>query len=326
MKCLITGGCGFLGSHLAEKLVKLGHKVTIIDDLSSGNVNNIKHIKDNVKLIKGNIVNKKIFKHFKNIDWIFHLAAKADIVPSIEEPRGYFDTNVMGTLNVIEGCRNIKIKKFIYIASSTCYGIPKRYPTNESSKIITKFPYALTKYFGEQLVLHWGEIYRIPVVSLRCFNIYGTRSRTSGAYGAVIGVFLAQKLKNKPLTIVGDGKQKRDFTFVKDVVDAIIKTAKSKKINKIYNVGSERAVSINHLSKLIGGKKTFIPKRPGEPDKTFADISKIKKDIKWKPKTSIETGMRIVLENIHFWNTAPVWTKKKIKKVTQKWFKYLGKR
>ena len=165
----------------------------------------------------------------KNIDWIFHLAAKADIVPSIEEPRGYFDTNVMGTLNVIEGCRNIKIKKFIYIASSTCYGIPKRYPTNESSKIITKFPYALTKYFGEQLVLHWGEIYRIPVVSLRCFNIYGTRSRTSGAYGAVIGVFLAQKLKKKPLTIVGDGKQKRDFTFVKDVVDAIIKTAKSKK-------------------------------------------------------------------------------------------------
>ena len=140
MKCLITGGCGFLGSHLAEKLVKLGHKVTIIDDLSSGNVNNIKHIKDKVKLIKSNIVNKKISKYFKNIDWIFHLAAKADIVPSIEEPRGYFDTNVMGTLNVIEGCRNTKIKKFIYIASSTCYGIPKRYPTNESSKIITKFP------------------------------------------------------------------------------------------------------------------------------------------------------------------------------------------
>ena len=254
------------------------------------------------------------------------MAARADIVPSIEKPKKYFEANVIGTFNILQECRNKNIKKFIYIASSSSYGIPKKYPTNEKSLIDCKYPYALTKYLGEELVMHWGKIYNLPVISLRCFNIYGTRSRTSGTYGAVIGVFLGQKINKKPFTIVGDGNQKRDFTYVSDVVDAIIKSARSKIENKIFNIGSGKTVSVNYLIKLIGGKKIYIPKRPGEPNITFADINKIKKIIKWKPKISIEEGMKKVLNDISYWKKAPVWTKSKIKIATKNWFKYLGKK
>ncbi len=322
MRCIVTGGCGFLGSHLVEHLVKKNHEVIVIDNLSTGNIKNIKNLK--VKFVKADIANKeKISKYFKNVDWVFHIAALADIVPSIENPKNYFSSNVIGTFNVIELCKNKKIKKFIYIGSSSCYGIPKFYPTKENSQIKTEYPYALTKYLGEEIVMHWGKVYKIPVVSLRCFNIYGPKSRTSGTYGAVMGVFLAQKLKKKPFTIVGDGNQKRDFTYVTDVVDAIITVAKSRIKNEIFNLGTGKSISINYLAKLIKGKKTYIPKRPGEPNITLADIKKIKKKLNWKPKVSIEQGVKKVLLEIDFWKNAPVWTKDKIKIATKNWFKYL---
>ena len=326
MKCIVTGGCGFLGSHLAEKLLSENHSVIIIDNLSTGNLDNIKKFKNKVKIVRADIANSnKIKKYFKGVDWVFHLAARADIVPSIENPKKYFESNVVGTFNILQECRNKKIKKFVYIASSSSYGIPKKYPTSEKSSIDCKYPYALTKYLGEELVMHWGKVYKLPVISLRCFNIYGTRSRTSGTYGAVIGVFLGQKINKKPFTIVGDGNQRRDFTYVSDVVDAIVKSAKSKIKNEIFNIGSGKTISINYLTKLIGGKKLFIPKRPGEPNTTFADINKIKKIIRWKPKVSIEEGMKRVLNEISYWKKAPVWTRSKIKIATKNWFKYLGK-
>lgn len=178
MNCIVTGGCGFLGSHLAERLIKLKHKVTIIDNLSTGDLKNINNFRKKVNFIKADINDNKIKKYFKNVDWVFHLAAKADIVPSIENPKLYYDTNVNGTFSVLQCSRTGTVKKFIYIASSTCYGIPKKYPTSEDSKIETKFPYALTKYLGEELVMHWGDVYKIPVISLRCFNNYGTKSKT----------------------------------------------------------------------------------------------------------------------------------------------------
>ncbi len=322
MRCIVTGGCGFLGSHLVEHLVKKNHEVIVIDNLSTGNIKNIKNLK--VKFVKADIANKeKISKYFKNVDWVFHIAALADIVPSIENPKNYFSSNVIGTFNVIELCKNKKIKKFVYIGSSSCYGIPKFYPTKENSQIKTEYPYALTKYLGEEIVMHWGKVYKIPVVSLRCFNIYGPKSRTSGTYGAVMGVFLAQKLKKKPFTIVGDGNQKRDFTYVTDVVEAIITVAKSRIKNEIFNLGTGKSISINYLAKLIKGKKTYIPKRPGEPNITLADIKKIKKKLNWKPKVSIEQGVKKVLLEIDFWKNAPVWTKDKIKIATKNWFKYL---
>ena len=213
--------------------------------------------------------------------------------------------------------------KFIYTASSSCYGIPESYPTLESAKIDPRYPYALTKYLAEQYVLHWGKIYKLPVVSLRLFNVFGPRSRTSGTYGAVFGVFLAQKLAGKPLTVVGDGRQSRDFTFVSDVVEALVKAANSKVVGEVFNVGSGKPQSVNRLVKLLGGSVTYIPNRPGEPDCTWADTSKIKNKLGWKPRVSFETGVKILLRNIDYWKKAPVWTPRTIEKSTKEWFKYL---
>ena len=328
MKCIVTGGCGFLGSHLVEKLVKDGHNVIVIDNLISGTKKNIQKVKDKITFVNSDINNKKkIKKFFINVDWVFHLAAMADIVPSIQKPLEYFKSNVEGTLNVLElSKKSKKLKKFIYIASSSSYGIPKKYPTSEKNLIDPQYPYALTKHMGEELVMHWGKVYKIPVISLRCFNIYGLRSRTSGAYGAVMGVFLAQKINKKPFTIVGSGKQKRDFTYVTDVVDAIYFLVKSKIVQEVYNIGSGKTVSVNYLVKLLGvNKKIFLPKRPGEPSITYADITKIKK-LGWKPKVNIKKGITILLENINFWSRAPIWTKGKIKLATKDWFKFLGKK
>ena len=279
MKFLVTGGAGFIGSHLCEKLIKLGYKVIVIDNLAIGKLQNLKSINNKIKFIKKDIRNyKAINKYFKNIDCVFHLAALADIVPSIDNPDDYFSTNVTGTFNILKACRKYKVPRVIYSASSSCYGIPKKYPTSEQAEISPKYPYALTKRLGEELILHFGKVYDLNVTSLRFFNVYGPRARTSGTYGAVFGVFLAQKLANKPFTVVGDGKQKRDFTYVSDVVDAIITLQKSKRFNgEIFNVGSNTTVSVNKIVKLLKGKVVKIPKRPGEPDITYADIRKIKK-------------------------------------------------
>jgi UDP-glucose 4-epimerase len=159
---------------------------------------------------------------------------------------------------------------------------------------------------------------------MRFFNVYGPRHRTSGTYGAVFGVFLAQLLNNQPLTIVGDGEQTRDFTFVTDVVDACFTAAKSKVTNEIFNVGSDNTYSVNYLVELLGGEKTYIPKRPGEPDCTYADISKIKEILGWNPKISFEEGVKIMLENIEQWREAPVWDENSIKEATKDWFECLG--
>jgi UDP-glucose 4-epimerase len=325
MKSIITGGAGFIGSHLSEKLISLGHKVVVVDNFVVGKKKNIKIIKDKIEIVNKDIRNYDSIKDlFKNVDYVFHLAALADIVPSIENPDDYFSTNVQGTYNVLKASVENKVKRFIYSASSSCYGIPKKYPTPENEKISPLYPYALTKRMGEELVVHFSKVYKLNTTSLRFFNVYGPRARTSGTYGAVFGVFLAQKIAKKPFTIVGNGNQRRDFTYVSDIVDAIIKTSKSKNLSgKIYNVGSGKTVSINRIAKLLGGKKIFIPKRPGEPDVTFANIKMIKKEVNWKPKISIEKGVNIILKSINDWKDAPVWTPEKIKKATKKWFFYL---
>jgi len=326
IKYIITGGAGFIGSHLAEALVKKNKKVVVLDNLSTGRLDNIKKFRNKLKFIKCDISKKgKWINEFKGKCYIFHLAALADIVPSIQKPEKYFESNVKGTLNILEACRNVKVLKFLYSASSSCYGIPKKYPTKETEKIRPAYPYALTKKLGEDLIVHWSKVYKIPFISLRLFNVYGTRSRTSGTYGAMFGVFLAQKLSNKPFTIVGSGLQTRDFTYVSDVVDAFLKSSKSKLSNKILNVGSGRTISVQEIVKLLGGNKVYIKKRPGEPKCTFADIAQIKKKLNWKPKIKIDKGIRILLDNLDYWKKAPVWTPKKINKATKVWFKYLGK-
>jgi UDP-glucose 4-epimerase len=325
-KVLVTGGAGFIGSHLTERLVKEGYRVMVLDNLVTGRLDNLKNIKGdrNLSFIRADIVNlESIRKYFKGIDWVFHLAALADIVPSIAEPYKYHRANVDGSLAVLEAARTNQVKKFIYAASSSCYGIPRKYPTPETAVLGPQYPYAFTKYAGESYALAWAKVYKLPVISLRLFNVYGERARTSGAYGAVIGVFIAQKLANKPFTVVGDGTQKRDFIYVADVVNAFIKAAGSSLRNEVFNVGSGVPQNINKLVFLLNGRKINIRKRPGEPDCTWADISKIKKMLSWRPQVSFEEGIKKVLEHIDYWKGAPVWTPEKIKKATQEWFKYL---
>ena len=323
---IVTGGCGFIGSHLSELLVKKGFKVFVIDNLFSGKKSNLVKSK-NIILIQESILNKKkILTKLKNkkIYGIFHLAAMADIVPSIIDPIKYMETNVMGTTKILEIAREKKIKKFIYIASSSCYGIPKKYPTKENSEIKCEYPYALSKNLGEQVVMHWKKIYKMNCNSIRLFNVYGPRSRTSGAYGAVFGVFLAQILKNFPLTVVGNGKQSRDFTYVTDVVEGMYKVFLKGKSGEIFNLGTGKASSINKIIELLKYKKRVrLPVRPGEPDKTLGSIKKIEKEIKWKAKVSISKGVEEMRKNIEYWKDAPLWTKNKIKTATKDWFKYL---
>ncbi len=324
---LVTGGAGFIGSHLVEKLVKKKLKVIVFDNLSSGKIKNLKNIINNIQYYNVDISNfaniEKIFKKHK-FNCIFHLAGKADIVPSIVNPKEYFKTNVLGTFNIVELAKKYNIKKIIYTASSTCYGIPDKYPTSETNKLSPQYPYALTKKIGEDLVIHYGKVYKMTCVSLRLFNVYGTRSRSGSTYGAVLGVFLSQKINNYPLTIVGNGKQTRDFTYVSDIVDAIYTIYKSKKkLVDIFNVGSGKTISVMRLAKKISNKFIFIPKRPGEPDKTFANIKKIKKIYNWKPKVTLDKGMKIILSNLREWDNTKLWRKNEIAKATKDWFKYL---
>lgn len=328
MNILITGGGGFIGSHLAELLVSKKNikKVYVFDDFKDGSLKNLKDIKNNKKLIikKIDIRNyNKLSKLFINFDAVVHLAALSDIVPSIENPVEYINTNFNGTLNILELMKKNNVKKIIYAASSSCYGIPKKTPSRETDDIKPMYPYAFSKNLGEQLIVHWAQVYGIRYISLRLFNVYGTRSRTTGAYGAALGVFLKQKISKKPFTVVGDGKQKRDFIHVKDVAEAFYKSILTDNYNKILNVGYGKPSSVNKMIKILKGDKIFIPKRPGEPQITHANINKTKKILKWKPIISLEDGLKNVLANINYWKNAPLWNKSTIKKATIKWFKYL---
>jgi len=332
MRALVTGGAGFIGSHLAERLLAEGHQVAVLDNLSTGRLKNLSHLCDShlcdregLSVHQADVADlDSIRPLFEGVDWVFHLAALADIVPSIVSPLAYHRANVGGTASVLEASRAAKVRRFIYSASSSCYGLPKIFPTPETAEIQPQYPYALTKYVGEQYVLHWGRVYGLPVLSLRLFNVYGPRSRTSGAYGAVFGVFLAQKLHGEPFTAVGDGTQSRDFTFVSDVAEAMVMAARSDLRQEALNVGSGQTHSVNRLVELLGGRVVHVPKRPGEPDRTHADISKIQKLLGWQPRVSFEDGVRVMLENIEYWREAPLWTPKTIAEATRAWFQHLS--
>lgn len=331
MKSLVTGAAGNIGSHLCERLIADGHQVFGFDNLSGGKLSNLNSIKNHpdFHFIKGDVVTGNVIMAEESIemlevDWFFHLAAKSDIVPSIEKPEAYHDANVTGTIKMLQAARNMNVKKFVYAASSSCYGIPDHYPTVETDPCRPMYPYALTKYLGEQYVLHWQKVYGLPTISLRLFNVYSPRSRTSGAYGAVFGVFMSQLAHGKPLTVVGDGTQSRDFTFVSDVVDALVIAAESDKTG-VYNVGSGSHYSVNKLVDLLGPTALVnIPRRPGEPDITFASIGKIKEDLGWEPKVSFKEGVSRMKALANQFSAAPLWTPESIAKATKTWFERLS--
>ncbi len=312
---------------MAELLIGKGHDVLVVDNLLSGRLRNLQSVTEHArfKFVQADIRDAaSIFPLFEGIDWIFHLAGLADIVPSIEMPEQYYRTNVTGTFNVLEGARQCGVKRFLYAASSSSYGIPAMYPTPETAPIKPQYPYALTKHMGEELVLHWASVYKLPAISLRLFNVFGTRSRTSGAYGAVFGVFLAQKLNGRPFTVVGDGTQTRDFTYVIDVAEAFLCAAESSISGEAMNVGSGNHYSVNRLIGLLEGHVEYIPKRPGEPDCTFADVTKIQRLLGWNAQVSFEDGVNRMLERINDWKDAPVWNPASIGQATNTWFHYLG--
>ena len=326
MKTLVTGGAGFIGSHLCELLVAQGHEVLALDNLVSGRLQNLKTIagQPGVRFVQADICDSAaIAPLFEGVDWVFHLAGLADIVPSIEQPAQYFNTNVTGTLNVLEAARRCGAKRLVYAASSSSYGVPEVYPTPETAPIKPLYPYALTKHMGEELVLHWARVYQMPAMSLRLFNVYGTRSRTSGAYGAVFGVFLAQKLHGQPFTVVGDGRQTRDFAYVTDVARAFLAAAESSLAGLALNVGSGDHYSVNRLVDLLGGDVVHIPRRPGEPDCTFADVSQIRRLLGWQAQVPLERGVQTLLDNIDAWREAPVWDQASIDQATATWFRHL---
>jgi UDP-glucose 4-epimerase len=324
---VVTGGAGFIGSHMVDSLLAHGYAVRAVDNLVSGRESNIAHLSSNPdfrferadvrQLNPGSAL-------FEGARSVFHFAGIGDIVPSIERPMEYLSANVQGTVHVLECARQARVNKLVYAASSSCYGLAAT-PTREDHPIAPQYPYALSKYQGEQACLHWHEVYRLPINSIRIFNAYGTRVRTTGAYGAVFGVFFRQKLAGKPYTVVGDGTQKRDFLYVTDVAEAFRLAAETPLTGEIWNLGAGNPQSVNRLVDLLGGEKVYIPKRPGEPECTWADTSKIVRDLGWRPKVAFEDGVARMLKEIDVWRDAPLWDPDSIARATQTWFQYLGK-
>jgi UDP-glucose 4-epimerase len=322
---VVTGGAGFIGSHMVDLLVERGFRVHAIDNLVGGRTANLAQHEGtgNVLLETRDVRDiQPGDAAFQGARYVFHFAGIGDIVPSIERPAEYMSANVQGTVAVLEAARRAGVAKFVYAASSSCYGIAST-PTREDHPINPLYPYALSKYQGEQAAFHWHKVYGLPVNSVRIFNAYGTRSRTSGAYGAVFGVFLRQKLAGKPFTVVGDGTQRRDFLYVTDVARAFLAAAETSHVGDFWNLGGGNPQSVNRLIELLGGEKVFIPKRPGEPDVTWADIGKIQRELGWKPLVSFEEGVARIVATIDYWREAPLWDPQSIASATETWFKFM---
>ena len=327
-RAVVTGGEGFIGSHMVDLLVEQGFEVVVIDNLATGRLENLaQHRSDpRVAVHRGDMCDLPADSAlFRGAEYVFHFGGIGDIVPSIERPLDYMRANVTGTLAVLEASRHAGVRKVVYAASSSCYGLATELPTSESAPIRPEYPYALSKYLGECAALHWAQVYRLPVISIRMFNVYGPRVRTTGAYGAVFGVFLTQKLHGKPFTVVGDGTQMRDFVYVTDVARAFLLAAESDDTGEVFNLGSGNPQSVNRLVELLGGDVVHVAKRPGEPDCTWADIRKIQRSLGWKPTVSFEEGVTAMLAHIEHWRTAPLWTLETIEAATRRWFEYLAR-
>jgi len=294
MTIICVGGAGFIGSHLTDRLVKDGHEISVIDNLSTGKFKNLEKSISEITFINGDIRDLDLLmEKFKGIDVVFHTAALARVQPSIKDPIKWNENNITGTLNVLWAAAQNKVKRVIYSASSSAYGNQKKMPLIESMIPNPMSPYALQKLVGEMYCKLFSDIYGLETVCLRYFNVYGERQTelADGPYATVIGVFLGQKKKGMPLTIIGDGTQSRDFTYVDDIVEANIRAMKTEMVGKgeTINIGKGDDQSINKIADLIDpkGKRKYLPKRI-EPKKTLASNEKCKELLGFKPETTIE--------------------------------------
>jgi len=291
MRVLVTGGAGFIGSHLVDALIERGFEAVVIDNLSTGKKENLN---PRAIFFQEDIRNlEKIKPLFNNVDYVFHLAARPRVPYSVEFPREAHLNNALGTLHVLISARDAGVKKVVFASSSSVYGDQKILPFHEELPPAPKSPYALQKLMGEYYCKLFYELYGLPTVSLRYFNVYGPRISFDGSYVLVIGKFLQQKLKNEPLTIEGDGEQTRDFTYIKDVINANILAMESKKVGRgeVINVGAGNNHSIKKIADLIGGKVIYLPPRAGDMRHTLADNRRAREILGWKPSVSLEEGI-----------------------------------
>ena len=289
-KAIVTGGAGFIGSNLVDKLIEQGVEVTILDNLSTGKEENIN---PKAKFINCDISTASeidMLFYINGADVVFHLAALARVQPSIEDPISFNEVNVKGTLNVLLAAHKAKVKRVVYSASSSCYGDATKFPTPEEHSTNPLSPYGLQKYVGEQYCKMFSEVYNLDTVSLRYFNVYGERMNLEGAYCLVLGIFGQKMLEGKPLTINNDGEQRRDFTYVCDVVEANILAATHKEpLNgEAFNIGNGKEFTVNEIADMLGGEKQYGNKVI-EPFRTLADNSKALLMLNWDPKGDLPT-------------------------------------
>ena len=292
-KCLVTGGAGFIGSNLVDRLLKDKHEVLVIDDLSSGS---IKNVDDRATLIHYDIskgLPYYIKKHMESVDFVFHMAAFSRVEPSIQNPLLAHNINVNGTLNVLKAAKDAGVKRFIFTSSSAVYGEAKNIPTKETEPLHSMSPYALHKEIGEKYCKLFTDLYGIETVILRYANVYGPRQPLSGPYCNVMGIFSSQKKGGQPLTIVGDGTNAREYIHVDDVVSANISCINNKNIGNanIFNIGSGQEFNVNEIAKLIGGKTTKLPPRI-EPTRTALVSTKAKHNLKWEPTINLKDWVK----------------------------------
>lgn len=295
MKVVVTGGAGFIGSNIVERLIKENHDVIVIDNESSECHDGFYWFSDaeNHKLDICDYDN--ILPLFNGVDAVFHLAAEARIQPSIKNPRKTINTNIIGTFNVLEAARHNSVKKVIYSSTSSAYGRKNKIPFFEDMKTDCLTPYSVSKVAGEEMCLLYNKLYDIHTIIFRYFNVYGKNQPVRGTYAPVIGLFEKQKLDKIPLTIVGNGKQKRDFTHIDDVVEANILalyTNKQETKGQLYNVGTGKNYSILEISKMFKHNTINIDERPGEIQETLADNTKILNDLGWTAKKNLEDWIR----------------------------------
>ena len=288
MRVLVTGGAGFIGSNLVDRLINDGHEVVIVDNMSTGRDENI-NPKAEIWCVDIADVDEDWDEIFKGVDVVFHTAAKARVQPSIDNPVEFDRTNVGGVVNMLNCSRKYGVKRFIYSSSSSVYGNVETTPTPESHKLNPMSPYALQKLIGEQYCKLFSELYGLETVCLRYFNVYGERQLLEGAYCLVMGIFARQKLSGKPMTIRGDGEQRRDFTYVGDVVDANMRCMDYPlELNgESFNIGNGDNRSVNQIADLISGDRVNV-EPVIEPRETLADNTKARKHLGWKPTNKIE--------------------------------------